>query len=199
MTRALPLLAALACLPTALSGCDCGSGIGGCGATELSAFDGLPALDVPATLTYGEPAAVTAAARFRVGGTGLVQLVSGVERLRVLAPVADTVDFGVGSRVTTEPVRVAFASGETARVRWQIAVDDLDGPGLLTPQLNVAVALDSVRTADGRLVALRSDDGGISDDACRALVGAPPDRPVTCSGGIIDRLTGRAVPVSLRP
>ena len=121
----------------------------------------------------------------RVGGVGTVYLVSGVERLRVLSPVRDTVDLAVGASVATERVRVAFAAGETVAVPWRIAVDDLPEIALLSPELRARVTVDAVRPGDGRLVPATPD----------ALCGAVPD----ACGDVIAGERSSAVRLTLVP
>lgn len=122
-------------------------------------FEGQATVEVPDVVRVGEPFAVTVEARSRVDGTGFVALRSGVEQLRVIEPLRDTVRFGVGIRAVTDSVRVRLAAGERVRQRWVVVVEDLPDVALLTAHLGAYVQLDSVRLDDGRLVAIDSEDG----------------------------------------
>ena len=122
-------------------------------------FEGRPDLTTPAAVRSGEPFLVTVRALPRVSGVGTVALVSQVERLRVFAPVQDTLQFGAGSRGGTRPARVAFVAGQRLESVWTLAADNLPDVSLLNSGLGAEVRMDSVRLPDGRLVDLFSDEG----------------------------------------
>ena len=136
-------------LSTAVTACSYGEGDPPGPAVEL--FDGRPTVDAPASVALGVPFALVTRARPRFSGTGRVQLQVVAERVRVLSPVQDTLDFGLGDALTP-PVTLLFEAGEPAETEWEIAVEDLPTLNLLNARVSARVEMDAVRADDGELL-----------------------------------------------
>lgn len=161
-----------------IAGCDVSPAAG------LEAFATRPTLDSPSVVRAGEPFGATVEVTPRLSGVGAVRIVSGVGRLRAVAPVADTVDLtdvtAPAPRAGTQPVRVVFRAGESVRVEWTLAVDAV--APFLNGGISAVAEMDSVRTDDGRVVALEAWEGG-GPGGVAASVMFTEMRPVQVVGG----------------
>lgn len=161
-------LLAAAALAALVAGCDVSPAEG------PRAFAARPTVDSPASVRAGEPFEAVVEVTPRLSGVGAVRIVSQVGVLRALAPVADTVDLtdvtAPSPRAGTRPVRVAFQAGEPVRVRWTLAVDAV--APLLNGGVGAVVEMDSVRTGDGRLVAVEAWEGGGPEGVAASVMSA---------------------------
>ncbi len=178
LSRSASSLAVLLVVFAGASGCsDVACAVSDCSSPSTSAFASRATLDAPASVRAGEPFEVVVAATPRLSGVGTVRIVTQVGRLRVLAPVADTLDLNAGTRATTRRVRVVLNAGQPVRVAWTLAVDRT--APVLNPGLGAVVAMDSVRTAAGRLV----DAEAWAPNAGFVATTAAEVRPIRVAGG----------------